>query len=259
MPEGPEVYISAAYLNKLVKGKNFTKITSNTKSTRNLPNKSKIIDITSYGKVIIIQTKDYYVHVHFGITGWFVRNKPRIYKYILHFGNMKIYLQDRRRFSSIKILNEEEHKANISKLGIDILSDRFTLKNFMELTKKTKRNICSFLLDQKNFAGLGNYIKNDALYLSKVSPFRKVNNISDLEFRRIYNNIKFVTYSNLVEWHKQYGLRIPKKIKDLSPKKLVVPYFFYVYEREYDNYNNEVTYIKRLCGRRTFYVKAIQK
>ena len=36
MPEGPEVYISAAYLNKLVKGKNFTKITSNTKNKRNI-------------------------------------------------------------------------------------------------------------------------------------------------------------------------------------------------------------------------------
>ena len=37
------------------------------------------------------------------------------------------------------------------------------------------------LWDQKKFAGLGNYIKNDVLYLSKVSPFRKVNNITDLE------------------------------------------------------------------------------
>ena len=126
---------------------------------------------------------------------------------------MKIYLQDRRRFSSIKILNEEEHKLNISKLGINIISENFTFKNFMELTKKTKRNICSFLLDQKKFAGLGNYIKNDVLYLSKVSPFRKVNNITDLEFKRIYNNIKFVTFSNLVEWHKDYGLRLPKKNK----------------------------------------------
>ena len=54
-------------------------------------------------------------------------------------------------------------------------------------------------------------------------------------------------------------MRLPKKIKDLSPKKITVPYFFYVYDREYDNYNNEVTYIKNLCGRRTFYVKAIQK
>ena len=168
MPEGPEILISSAFLKQFVKGKNFTKITSNTKSKRELPKKSKVINVYSYGKLIIIKTVDYYVHIHFGITGWLVRNKPRIYKYILHFGNYKFYLQDTRRFSSIKILNEERHNSDINKLGVDILSENFTLNKFIDFTNKKKQNICSFLLDQKKFAGLGNYIKNEVLYLSKV-------------------------------------------------------------------------------------------
>ena len=42
-------------------------------------------------KVIIIQTIDYFVHIHFSITGWLVLKKPKIYKYILHFSNKDIY------------------------------------------------------------------------------------------------------------------------------------------------------------------------
>lgn len=258
MPEGPEILISSAYLKKSVKGKNFTSITSNTKSIRNLPKKSKVIDVTSYGKVIIIKTEDYYVHVHFGITGWFVRNKPRIFKYILHFGNSKFYIQDRRRFSSIKILNEEQHNYEINNLGIDILSELFTLDKFKILVKSKKKNICAFLLDQKLFAGLGNYIKNEVLYLSKISPFRKVNDLSNDEISKLYDNIRYVSFSNLVEWFDEYKIALPSRIKKNLPKKLLVPYEYYVYERDYDNKGNKVIYNKTHCGRRTFYVKEVQ-
>ena len=258
MPEGPEILISSAFLKQFVKGKNFTKITSNTKTKRELPKKSKVINVYSYGKVIIIQTIDYFVHVHFGITGWLVRSKPRIYKYILHFGNYKFYLQDTRRFSSIKILNEEKHNDELNKLGIDILSENFTLNNFIQLTKNKKQNICSFLLDQKKFAGLGNYIKNEVLYLSKVSPLRKVSDLSSSEIKKIYNNIKFVSFSNVVDWFNEYEINLPKNIKQLLPKKLKVPYEFFVYEREYDNKKNKVIFNKTHCGRRTFYVKEVQ-
>lgn len=258
MPEGPEILISSAFLNQFVKGKNFTKITSNTKTKRELPKKSKVINVYSYGKVIIIQTVDYFVHIHFGITGWIVRSKPRIFKYILHFGNYKFYLQDTRRFSSIKILNEESHNLELNKLGVDILSENFTLNNFIQLTKNKKQNVCSFLLDQKKFAGLGNYIKNEVLYLSKVSPLRKVSDLSSSEIKKIYNNIKFVSFSNVVDWFDEYEINLPKNIKKLLPKKLKVPYEFFVYEREYDDKNNKVIFNKTHCGRRTFYVKEVQ-
>ena len=151
-----------------------------------------------------------------------------------------------------------KHKTELDKLGIDILTENFTFKHFMQLTENKKQNICSFLLDQKKFAGLGNYIKNEVLYLSKISPFRKVNNLSKLELKRIYNNIKFVSFSNVVEWFNEYEINIPNKIKKLLPKRLKVPYEYYVFEREYDNKNNKFIYNKTHCGRRTFYVKEIQ-
>ena len=259
MPEGPEVNINAAFLKSKFINKNFTKIISNTKSIRELPNVSKVVDIFSDGKFIIIQTKDYYVYVHFGITGWFTQDKPRIYKYILQFGNSKIYLQDRRRFSSIKIMNEKEHIKFSNSLGVDILTDKFTLEYFSNIIKSKNKNICSLILDQKYFAGLGNYIKNDALYLSRINPNRKSSSLTNKEIKLLYENILFVTFSNLVEWYKEYKIKLPKNLNNLIPKKILVPYKFFVFDREYDDLGNKITFIKNLCGRRTFYVEKLQK
>ena len=259
MPEGPEACILANYLRYSIKNKNFTSITSNTKTTRNLPKESKVLDVYSKGKVIIIKTEDYYIHIHLGITGWLLDDKPKIYKYILHFENRDFYLGDTRRFSSIKILNnEEDNNKELNKTGVDILSENFTIEYFKNKIKSKKANICAVLLDQKIFAGLGNYIKNDALYLAKISPKRKTNAIEDQELDLLFEKIKFVTFSNLYDWFDSYELKVPKKIKELKPEKIKKNYKFYVYNREKDNKGNPVTYIKNLCGRRTFYVESIQ-
>ena len=75
MPEGPEAYIMSKYLEKYILNKKFVSITSNTKTKVDLPNKSSVIKLESYGKVIVIITKDYYVNIHLGITGWLVTKK----------------------------------------------------------------------------------------------------------------------------------------------------------------------------------------
>ena len=260
MPEGPEAYIMSKYLEKYILNKKFVSITSNTKTKVDLPNKSSVIKLESYGKVITIITKDYYVNIHLGITGWLVTKKPKIYKYVLNFSNKSFYLQDRRRFSSIKIFKKEDHINYInSKYGVDILSKEFTYKKFKSYFINTNKNICSLLLDQKYFAGLGNYIKNEALYLSKISPLRKTSTLKEYQLKRLFNMIKFVSFSNLVDWHIEYKIKISKDLKDLLPEKLDVPYEFYIFEKEYDSKGNKITFDKSHCGRRTYYVKKIQK
>ena len=259
MPEGPEAYIVSKYLEKLFLNKNITGITSNTKTKVDIPKESKIIECTAYGKIIILKTEDFYMHIHLGITGWLVPKQPRIYKYIFHFGKKDMYLQDRRRFSSIKIYNEEKHLEEISKMGINILSKEFTVEAFEKIIKSKKKNICSLIMDQKVFSGIGNYIKNEALYLSRISPYRNSSKIEDKEIICLYLSIRFVTFSNLVDWHYDYKIRISEEINSLLPEYLEVPYNYYVFEREKDIFKNKVLFDKTHCGRRTYYVKEIQK
>ena len=156
-------------------------------------------------------------------------------------------------------MNEKEHIKFSNSLGVDILTDKFTLEYFSNIIKSKNKNICSLILDQKYFAGLGNYIKNDALYLSRIHPNRKSNSLTNKEIKLLYNNILFVTFSNLVEWYKEYKIKLPKNLNNLIPKKILVPYKFFVFDREYDDLGNKITFIKNLCGRRTFYVEKLQK
>jgi formamidopyrimidine-DNA glycosylase len=259
MPEGPELYSISAFLNKKLKDSIFMNIESNTKSVVKLPKKSKIKKIYSYGKYCIIECYDYYVIIHLGLTGWFVFNKPKIYKYILEFNNQIIYLQDTRRFSSIKILNNNNELNDfIKNLGVDILSNDFTFDYFKSIMISKKKLLCNLLLDQSYFSGLGNYIKNEALYLTKLNINKKSNELTTTHIKELYHNILFITISNTITHLHNYNLYIPKSLTNLTKQKLEIPYHFNVYEQKVDKFNNKVILIKKHCGRNTFYVPSIQ-
>ena len=42
-------------------------------------------------------------------------------------------------------------------------------------------------MDQKVAAGCGNYIRSECLYISKISPFRKIEDLKDNEIKRIWD------------------------------------------------------------------------
>ena len=258
MPEGPELYSLSSLLNKILKGEILKNIISNTKTIVKLPKKSKIIKIYSYGKYCIIECKDYNLVIHLGLTGWLVFEKPKIYKYVFEFNNNIIYLKDVRRFSSIKILNNNELKDFIKKLGVDILSNNFTLEYFQLIIKSKKKLLCNLLLDQKYFSGLGNYIKNEALYLTKLNINKKSNELNNNQIKNLYNNIIFISLSNTITQMNIYNLYIPKSLTNLTNNKLEIPYHFNVYEKEYDKFNHKVILLKKHCGRNTYYVPSIQ-
>ena len=273
MPEGPEALINAHYIKKRFKGWTFSNIESNTKTKRTLPSTKRssdglvVIDAYSYGKIIIIQVMSHYVHIHLGITGWIVPKKPRIYKYGLSFSketkegvvSKTVYIEDRRRFSSINIYSKADHLTAISGLGTDILSNEFTLEYVSKIITSKKRNICATLMDQGLFAGLGNYIKNDALYLARISPLRKCHEIDKAEIKKLYESIRWIAFSNVVDWFDKYNIKIPTTLMKVAPKKLLVPYIFFVFDREKDDFGNNVVFLKSCGGRRTFYVPALQK
>ena len=259
MPEGPEIrYLTELARKKLV-GKYFENIISNSKTKITIPSREKIINVGSKGKILWLETKKYYFHIHFGLTGWLLFGKSKYPKYILQFSNgIEAKIDDIRRFSKLKVIKtKEKHLKRLNKLGIDILTDSFTFEQFNNIIKSKKSIIAALLLDQHIFAGIGNYIKKESLYRAKISPKRKCNNINDNEMYHLYNDIRYVAFCSLIEELRDGHLKIPNDIRKISPK---VPkyYKFSVYERNKDNKGNKIT-IENIAGRRSFYVKSIQK
>ena len=262
MPEGPEIKYIKELCQKHLIGKTLEIIKSNSDTKVKLPKKSKLIDVKVKGKQLVLIFEDFWFLIHFGLTGWLVFDDARYPRYELHFDDIIAYIDDSRRFSKLKIYeSENSYNKALNKLGVDIFSDEFTEEFFLESFGKTKKAIVAFLMDQSQFSGIGNYIKNESLYLSGISPKRKTDTITDEEKSKLYKSILYVAYSNFVENMDLNKIKLDKKdtkrIKELKIK-VQNPYKFNVYGRDdFDLKGNKLT-IEDIGGRTCYYVKTLQ-
>lgn len=209
MPEGPEVTIMT---NSLKKFKNFklkniifghkkfkSKLTNLRQFENSLP--LKIIDIKNKGKfVYILLSDDWAIGFTPGMTGHFwIPGVSSDYKtseeytynpihnhVILETTNGDFYFNDPRRFGHFYIYNNKDIKNNLESklktLGPDLIKDlpKMSQPEFNEHLSKFRADkvLADALLEQKFIAGIGNYIRAEALYLAKISPLRKIGSLS---------------------------------------------------------------------------------
>lgn len=267
MPEGPELLFWKLLFHKKILNAKIKNIYSYTpkqiKLSFDLQNK-KIKNIGSKGKIIWFQINNHYIHIHLGITGWFrilpILEPPQFTKYIFEIEkNNKpfyIYLDDKRRFSKVNIYNENKHLQQLDKLGIDIFTPQFNLDTFKQILLEKNKLLVALLLDQSIFCGIGNYIKNESIYLSKLYYKVKTNELSEDDINNLYSNILFVAYSTLYEFIKDYKItKIPKEIKSLKPIKLEIPYVYRIYSLEETSDTHQKVHKEKVAGRDSYFVK----
>ena len=250
MPEGPEILYWQVLLEKKFALKyKFDTINSYTDKPIVVPKDwdGKILKTCCKGKLLWIEVsstnKDikYYMHIHYGLTGWFQFEKPESYiKFQFILKNIKtgkqlnLYMEDKRRFSKIVIYDENQHIKAISKLGIDIYEKDFTLSNFKSIITNKDTMVAPLLLKQEIFCGIGNYIKNEVMCIGKLRAKIKTSELNENQISELYTNILFVSYSNLVEMLKDTKIfkYLNKSKSTYMPKKLEVPYEYKIYGRE---------------------------
>ena len=113
--------------------------------------------------------------------------------------------------------------------------------------------IASALLDQGIAAGCGNYIRAEVLYLAKISPFRKISELSENDINLLWNLLQQVGFN-------YYDKRLGKKEKIIDGKYKFADHYklqFLVYSQSKDPFGNKVTRTK-VKGRSIHYVKSIQ-
>lgn len=225
MPEGPEVKNLVNYLNENLEGKQLLKITVNSGPHKKfiediekylnpvLNKKDKIIKIYNVnckGKFIyftlILYEKDSlkkiglrYIGNQLGLTGDWNLNRSNNNILELDFLNNnkveKIYFNDTRRFGRLYWLTHEQLQDKLNDMGPDVLDQSFTEKVFDEIFSQKKlqnKMIVQVLNDQKIISGIGNYLRADILYLSKIHPETKVENLTKQRLKILYENIKIV-------------------------------------------------------------------
>ncbi len=106
--------------------------------------------------------------------------------------------------------------------------------------------ICDALLDQKIFAGVGNIIKNESLYLSKIHslsriediPLVKLKNLTSLTRTNAFDFLKWKKENTLSKHWTVYSQKTCPKKHDLIKAQLGrnkrVTYYCKVCQKQYD-------------------------
>lgn len=173
-----------------------------------------------------------------------------------------LYYYDVLSFGSLKVIEgEDELNKKLKTIGPDIMEPDTTLEIFKNQILKTRnlhKEIGIVIMNQKVISGIGNYLRADILYLSKVSPFRKVNKLTDKELKVIYKNAKVLTWGD-------YDIEMAKKLKIVSKEtKFPRDYdrMFFVYNYDEDIHGHKIIKKELYEGsqkRFIYYVPSIQK
>lgn len=221
MPELPEVETIRTQLEKFLVGSKISKVEIKTESyiltVANLVG-ATVKKVRRFAKVTSIDLSNgYSILNHVKLTGQFIYRGPKLKNekalskkvvgglggphthIIFTFSDGgKLYYNDVRRFGWVKALktSEVENEKFVKALGPEPFKD-LTFDYFTNLLSKSRRNIKVLLMDQTKIGGVGNIYVNDALYLSKISPKRTANTLSEKDKKKLYEAIKTVLKAGL--------------------------------------------------------------
>ncbi len=166
MPEGPSILLLRQQLLPF-KGK----IVKNAGGYGKMPTgwlkKKKLNDIRTWGKHLLLVFAGGTVRVHLGLFGNVLVNETKQVNpsFYLHFANGEIngYV--------VRAQKLEKPLEEIYDWKVDILGPEFDPAHVKKLLKsQAEKTIDDVLMNQDIFSGVGNKIRNEALYLARIHP-----------------------------------------------------------------------------------------
>ena len=287
MPELPEVEIVKQSLAKKIQQKQIKKVIIKNRNLRfKIPFKfeellqNKIIKkVTRFSKYLILNFSDgSFCLIHLGMSGtihlikknnfnkftntsfYNSPNLPKKHNHVeIQFQNIKVIYNDPRRFGFFKFINNKQELINrFSHLGPEPFFKNFNLKYLLKYFFNKKKDIKSFLLDQKFVSGIGNIYASEILFLSKINPTTYAMKLSNEDCKKIIYFSKNVLNKAI----KKGGSSI-RDFKNTSGETGNFQKEFKVYQRENQNClrNKCRGKIKKIfiSNRSTFFCNTCQK
>lgn len=155
----------------------------------------KIVGIERRGKFIKFSLSKDTLLVHLRMTGKFLISKigkkteslPHERLSLVLSDGRELHYYDQRKFGKwYLLLNPQDI---LSKLGIEPLSEEFSLEFFQNLLNKHSTQIKPFLLNQSHIVGLGNIYVDEALWNAKIHPKQPANTLTLQQIQRLHKAI----------------------------------------------------------------------
>jgi len=105
----------------------------------------------------------------------------------------KLYFNDLRKFGWVKFLLSQRVSTlkEMAEFGPEPFDKDFTQEEFKSrLSKHPTQQIKPLLMDQKFVAGIGNIYSDEALWLAKIHPLRRVSTLNGGEISALYKGIR---------------------------------------------------------------------
>jgi formamidopyrimidine-DNA glycosylase len=199
MPEGPEVKQFVDNLNHnfryyMIKSVNILsgRYTKKPINNINLLVGKEIKSFNCKGKFIWLDLDDVIVFNTLGMTGNWSRKKSKHSRIEFNFyENDTLYFNDIRNFGTFQVKTRSDLEKKLKSIGPDMLSN--PPDNFVSLMrKKNNKNICEVLMNQKVISGVGNYIKAESLWYSRINPHAMIKDLTDENLDILDKAIRFV-------------------------------------------------------------------
>lgn len=164
-----------------------------------------LLNIERYGKYLrIALSDDFSLWGHLGMSGQLFFQKeapekdPHIHFWVYLKGPQHGYLvfRDVRKFGRLELIKDEKQPpAFIQRLG----EDPFFVKTqtLKEKLSSRKSALKILLLDQEILAGIGNIYADESLFLAKIHPLKKGNELSETEILVLLESIRAALNASL--------------------------------------------------------------
>jgi endonuclease-8 len=177
----------------------------------------KLRDVKSWGKHALLFFDDCTLRIHFLLFGSYLINKEkegRVPKLQLQFE------RDTVNFHACAIRSVSEQEIEAYDWSVDLMSDAWDAKHVEEkVMAQGNRPICDVLMDQDIFAGLGNIIKNEVLFILKLHPDTSTSTLSSSMRRRLVQetrdySLQFYRWKKAGELKKHWKIFRKQKCAD---------------------------------------------
>lgn len=100
--------------------------------------------------------------------------------------------QDVRRFGRLWRMGEMAWQEWERRLGVEPLSDEFTPDLVLDLARRSRSPIKTWLMDQRRIVGVGNIYASEALFYARINPQRPAHTLSGPESGRLHDAVRLV-------------------------------------------------------------------
>ncbi len=209
MPELPEVETVKNKLKKELLNRTIVSVDIKYPNIIEYPNVSefkknicnqKILDIERRGKWLLFKLNDYYLLSHLRMEGKYIfRKKGDIidkHEHVIFLldNEEELRYKDTRKFGRMHLIKKDElyNRKPLNELGLEPWSEKLDITYLKDKYKNKKLPIKTVILDQSIIVGIGNIYADEILFLSKINPLTKANELKNNQLEEIIKNTQII-------------------------------------------------------------------